>query len=146
MGCLETVLSWLVEALTGDCLQWTSICPSCCLGSLLNRNWSKPWIAQYIAIHTGMSFTVKRLLRTAPKWHTSYLYFSPKTKLFHSKIFSFFSFSLFFSSVAVLFFCWKISWLLVSTASAPVILTVYGVWSRDVQNAKRLGLKKFAAV
>ena len=85
-----------------------SIFPSCCLGSLLNRNWSKPWIAQYIAIHSGMSFTVKRLLRTAPKWHTSYLYLSPKIKLFHSKIFYFFSFSLFFSSVAVLFFCRRI--------------------------------------
>ena len=92
----------------GDCPQWTSIFPSCCLGSLLNRNWSKPWIAQYIAIHSGMSFTVKRLLRTAPKWHTSYLYLSPKIKLFHSKIFYFFSFSLFFSSVAVLFFCRRI--------------------------------------
>ena len=98
--------------LTGDCPQWTSIFPSCCLGSLLNRNWSKPWIAQYIAIHSGMSFTVKRLLRTAPKWHTSYLYLSPKIKLFHSKIFYFFSFSLFFSSVAVLFFLSEdISWL-----------------------------------
>ena len=109
----------------GDCPQWTSIFPSCCLGSLLNRNWSKPWIAQYIAIHSGMSFTVKRLLRTAPKWHTSYLYLSPKIKLFHSKIFYFFSFSLFFSSIAVLFFLSEdISWLLVSTGGAPVVVTV----------------------